>query len=63
MFLPKLCEAQGANARREMAEIKSSGIVAPGPLHSGKFIATSPESSVAMKFTAEPPFVPALPPL
>uniref|UniRef100_A0A5B6ZPW7 PAR1 protein n=1 Tax=Davidia involucrata TaxID=16924 RepID=A0A5B6ZPW7_DAVIN len=32
VFLPKLCEAlQGANVRRGMAEIKSSGYVAPGP--------------------------------
>ncbi|KAF8380253.1 hypothetical protein HHK36_027737 [Tetracentron sinense] len=31
VFLPKLCEAQGANARRIMAEIHSSGSVAPGP--------------------------------
>ncbi|PON90857.1 PAR [Trema orientale] len=33
VFLPKLCEAQAANVRRGMAEIKSSGfVVAPGPL-------------------------------
>ncbi|KAI3458146.1 hypothetical protein Pfo_014809 [Paulownia fortunei] len=31
VFLPKFCEAQGANARREMAEIKSSGYVTPAP--------------------------------
>lgn len=31
VFLPKLCEAQGSNSRREMAEIRSSGIVAPAP--------------------------------
>ncbi|KAJ8642871.1 hypothetical protein MRB53_004619 [Persea americana] len=31
VFLPKLCEAQGSNPRREMAEIRSSGIVAPAP--------------------------------
>ncbi|KAK9291672.1 hypothetical protein L1049_019621 [Liquidambar formosana] len=31
VFLPKLCETQGANARRELAEIKSSGFVAPAP--------------------------------
>ncbi|KAL0317790.1 UNVERIFIED_CONTAM: hypothetical protein Sangu_2193300 [Sesamum angustifolium] len=30
-YLPKLCVAQGAKARREMAEIKSSGYVAPAP--------------------------------
>ncbi|KAK9291755.1 hypothetical protein L1049_019705 [Liquidambar formosana] len=31
VFLPKLCETQGENARRGMAEIKSSGFVAPAP--------------------------------
>ncbi|KAI5652774.1 hypothetical protein M9H77_29961 [Catharanthus roseus] len=31
VYLPKLCEVQGANARRGMTEIKSSGMVAPGP--------------------------------
>ncbi|KAF8413161.1 hypothetical protein HHK36_001136 [Tetracentron sinense] len=31
VFLPKLCEAQGTNSRRGLAEIRSSGIVAPGP--------------------------------
>ncbi|KAL3524281.1 hypothetical protein ACH5RR_017115 [Cinchona calisaya] len=35
VYLPKLCESQGANARREMAEIKSSGFVAPGPESGG----------------------------
>lgn len=29
VYLPKFCEAQGANARRGMAEIKSSGLTAP----------------------------------
>lgn len=37
VFLPKLCEVQGVNARRGMAELKSSGIVAPGPVHSLQF--------------------------
>ncbi|KAK6155697.1 hypothetical protein DH2020_009945 [Rehmannia glutinosa] len=31
VYLPKLCEAQGANVRREMTEIKSSGYVTPAP--------------------------------
>ncbi|XP_059667086.1 uncharacterized protein LOC132312651 [Cornus florida] len=35
VFLPKLCEAQGENGRREMAEIKSSGYVAPAPESGG----------------------------
>ncbi|KAL3834417.1 hypothetical protein ACJIZ3_009153 [Penstemon smallii] len=35
VFLPKLCEAEGVNARRGMAEIKSSGFVAPGPVSVG----------------------------
>lgn len=32
VFLPKLCEAQKKDVRREMAEIRSSGFVAPGPI-------------------------------
>ena len=37
VFLPKLCEVEGANGRRRMAEFRSSGIVAaPGPVPSGK---------------------------
>ncbi|XP_077240238.1 uncharacterized protein LOC143881125 [Tasmannia lanceolata] len=47
VFLPKLCEAQGTNARREMAEIQSSGIVAPLP-DSGlprKLVALAPTMS------------------
>lgn len=37
VFLPKLCEAQAGNVRREMAELRSSGfVVAPGPLHPAK---------------------------
>ncbi|KAK6155690.1 hypothetical protein DH2020_009938 [Rehmannia glutinosa] len=31
VYLPKLCEAQGTNVRREMTEIKSSGYVTPAP--------------------------------
>ncbi|XWS48447.1 hypothetical protein CRYUN_Cryun13aG0077600 [Craigia yunnanensis] len=42
VFLPKLCEAQGANARRGMAEIKSSGLVAPGPASGVKFLGVAP---------------------
>ncbi|XP_058083447.1 uncharacterized protein LOC131231311 [Magnolia sinica] len=45
VFLPKLCESQGTNARRQMAEIKSSGIVAPGPESAGKGIAVAPAMS------------------
>ncbi|XP_027110309.1 uncharacterized protein LOC113762485 [Coffea eugenioides] len=35
VYLPKLCEAQRGHGRREMAEIKSSGMVAPGPESDG----------------------------
>ncbi|XP_025981920.1 receptor-like protein EIX2 [Glycine max] len=39
VFLPKLCAvAEGANARRQMGEIKSSGMVAAGPVHSLQFL-------------------------
>ncbi|KAH0724664.1 hypothetical protein KY290_000470 [Solanum tuberosum] len=31
VYLPRLCEEQGGNGRRGMAEIRSSGIVAPAP--------------------------------
>ncbi|XP_044506508.1 uncharacterized protein LOC123226096 [Mangifera indica] len=39
VFLPKLCEARGKNARREMSEIRSSGFVAAGPAQAVKFLA------------------------
>ncbi|KAI9162536.1 hypothetical protein LWI28_028309 [Acer negundo] len=48
VFLPKLCEAQGSNARRGMSEIRSSGIAAPGPIYSVKYTATLPISAPAI---------------
>ncbi|XP_047168809.1 uncharacterized protein LOC124837485 [Vigna umbellata] len=45
VFLPKLCEVQGVNARRGMAELRSSGIVAPGPVHSLQFGSIEPAVS------------------
>jgi len=33
VYLPKLCKTEAENPRRGMAEIKSSGIVAPGPVN------------------------------
>ncbi|KAL5811208.1 hypothetical protein ACOSQ3_027950 [Xanthoceras sorbifolium] len=47
VFLPKLCEALVANARRGMSEIKSSDTAAPGPIYSVKYTAT-PYSAPAM---------------
>ncbi|KAJ4706027.1 PAR1 protein [Melia azedarach] len=47
VFLPKLCEAQGANARRRMSEVRSSGFVAPGPIN-----------SVSVKYLAAPAMAP-----
>ncbi|KAJ7974184.1 PAR1 protein [Quillaja saponaria] len=47
VFLPKLCEAQGANERRGMAEIRSSGIVAPGPVKSESLTALPAAGLVA----------------
>lgn len=38
VFLPKLCEVQDNNARRVLAEMKSSGIVAPGPESGGPLL-------------------------
>ena len=43
VYLPRLCEEQGENARRGMAEIKSSGILAPSPeseVNSANFMIT-----------------------
>lgn len=61
VFLPKLCEVQGGfNVRRGMAELKSSGIVAPGPVNSVQFIASPPLGSV--EFAAEPEVAPSHPP-
>lgn len=51
MFLPQLCASEGANARRQTAEIRSSGIVAPGPVH-------SPQTFDAMELTNEPAVAP-----
>lgn len=63
VFLPKLCEVQGTNARRGMAELKSSGIVAPGPVvHSVQFPAIPPEPFSPMEFAAEPAATPSYPP-
>ncbi|OWM75614.1 uncharacterized protein LOC116195603 [Punica granatum] len=39
VFLPKLCEAQKGDVRRGMSEIRSSGMVAPGPIKPVKFTA------------------------
>ncbi|MQL94337.1 hypothetical protein Taro_026991 [Colocasia esculenta] len=46
VFLPKLCEEQNTktNVRRVMAEMRSSGIVAPGP-EPGSLRAASPAQS------------------
>ncbi|XP_029125261.1 uncharacterized protein LOC114915155 [Cajanus cajan] len=60
-FLPKLCEAQGANVRRQMSEMKSSGIVAPGPVQSLHFTAIPPQSFDAVEFASEPALTPGLP--
>ncbi|XP_010035142.2 uncharacterized protein LOC104424422 [Eucalyptus grandis] len=45
VFLPKLCEAQRGIARRGMGEIRSSGHVAPGPIHSVQFIGVAPATA------------------
>ncbi|PPS03467.1 hypothetical protein GOBAR_AA17219 [Gossypium barbadense] len=42
VFLPKLCEAPGANTQRGLAEIRSSCIVAPGPASGVKFLGVAP---------------------
>ncbi|XP_027925104.1 uncharacterized protein LOC114182437 [Vigna unguiculata] len=58
VFLPQLCASHGANARRQTAEIRSSGTVAPGPVQSLQFIATSPQPFDAVELTHEPAVAP-----
>ncbi|CAK8573506.1 unnamed protein product [Lathyrus sativus] len=53
VFLPRLCQMKGGNARRIMAELKSSGIVAPGPVDQMLF-AASPQSFSSAEFAASP---------
>lgn len=50
VYLPKFCEAQGANARREMSEIQSSGFVSPA--------AESPEYGNSVSFVGAPALSP-----
>lgn len=42
MFLPKVCQAQRANAGRLISEIRSSGYVAPGPVNPATFVEEGP---------------------
>ncbi|KAL5744610.1 hypothetical protein ACOSQ2_027726 [Xanthoceras sorbifolium] len=49
VFLPTLCEAQVANTRRGMSEIRNFDTAAPGPIY-------------PVKYTATPFLVPAMPP-
>ncbi|GMY07182.1 hypothetical protein FCV25MIE_02421 [Fagus crenata] len=61
VFLPKLCEASQGDKRRGMSEIRSSGIVAPGPVQSGKLM-VAPGPVQPVEFTIAPIVAPALPP-
>ena len=61
VFLPKLCEASQGEKRRGMSEIRSSGIVAPGPVQSGK-LTVAPGPVQPVEFTIAPIVAPALPP-
>jgi hypothetical protein len=55
VFLPKLCEAQEGNARRGlMADIKSSGFVAPGPVK----YTVAPAPVEPVKYTVSPAMSP-----
>ena len=47
-----------ANARWQMGEIKSSGMVAPGPVHSLQFTSISPQPFDAMELSDEPAVAP-----
>ncbi|XP_058761748.1 uncharacterized protein LOC131635164 [Vicia villosa] len=63
VFLPKLCEVKGgSNARRGMAELKSSGYVAPGPVHPVEFVASAPQPIGYVELADEPVVAPAYPP-
>ncbi|XP_014501893.1 uncharacterized protein LOC106762469 [Vigna radiata var. radiata] len=44
VFLPGLCASVGANARRQTAEIRSSGLVESGPLSSLLLAPASPQA-------------------
>ncbi|XP_057526784.1 uncharacterized protein LOC130805946 [Amaranthus tricolor] len=66
VYLPKLCETQRENPRRGMSEIKSSGIVALGPvssIHGSKFDGAQVGSnSIAPALSPAFDIAPALPP-
>ncbi|XP_008806881.2 uncharacterized protein LOC103719421 [Phoenix dactylifera] len=58
VFLPKLCEVQETNARRAMAEIRSSGAAlaaSPGSVPPGKVYASAPTQFRESFAPAEPP--------
>lgn len=64
VFLPKLCEAEGGNVRREMSEMRSSGIVAPAPIQTMSLTNNiAPAVTLGpllepMSFSAEPALAP-----
>ena len=58
MFLPGLCEAQEGNVRRGlMADIKSAGFVAPGPVKAVKYT-YAPAPVEPVTYTAGSPAMP-----
>ncbi|XP_021835885.2 uncharacterized protein [Spinacia oleracea] len=68
VFLPKLCETQSENPRRGLSDIKSSGIVAPGPVSGNDDsklfgITISIGSPLPSMELAAPAPAPAMPPL
>ncbi|KAJ4849080.1 hypothetical protein Tsubulata_045234 [Turnera subulata] len=61
VFLPKLCEAQEGSERRVLAaDIKSSGFVAPGPVHPVRLGAVAPAAAPIehVTFTSAPAMSP-----
>ncbi|KAL4025306.1 hypothetical protein IC575_013691 [Cucumis melo] len=63
VFLPKLCEVQGGNVRRGMSEIRSSGIVAPGPIQPVSLSiapAVAPGPIHAISLSAAPAMAPTM---
>ncbi|KAK1265892.1 hypothetical protein QJS04_geneDACA000435 [Acorus gramineus] len=56
VFLPKLCEMQGMSHRRAMSEIRSSGLVAEGPVAGrSNALATGPVASLSGGILATAP--------
>ncbi|KAL4025305.1 hypothetical protein IC575_013690 [Cucumis melo] len=52
LYLPKLCNAEGGNVRREMSNIRSSGIVASGPIQSASILIAPAVTQEPLQFNS-----------